>query len=215
MWAEVWTLPELGSFAVLESTIPGVVKVQDKHTGIGRGSVTIPADWSGISSILSASAGSLIRVFRRDATGGRVCVFEFIPETMNKQYGEIKTVTVTGPSIEAKLDQAVVLTHDWPTNPTVDPNWNWGFTSLLATQNQGFEANPYSLINPGAEDGTTNGWPTTGTRRDAIAPETFEAIEDAGDADDGEGFSARGDGPGCGTGAPVWGRSTCFPSGRG
>ncbi len=157
MWAEVWTLPELGSFAVLQSTIPGVPKVLDKHTGIGRGSVTIPADWDGITSILSSSAGSLIRVFRRNATGGRVCVFEFIPETMTTKYGEISTVTVSGPSIEAKLDQAALLTFDWPTNPSLEPDWRWGLSDDLLI-NGGFEVDAQSIVNVNLNGNlTTNG----------------------------------------------------------
>jgi len=181
MWAELWTLPELASFAVLRSVIPGVVKVQDKHTGIGRGSVTVPADWSGVSAIMSTTAGSLIRVFRRDASGGRVAVFEFTPETVATQYGENKLVTVTGPSIEAKLDQAALLTFDWPLNPSLEPDWRWGLSDELLT-NGGFEDDAQSLINPGAEDGSTKGWrPTIGS----FAPTSFTAISNAGNADVG------------------------------
>lgn len=194
MWAEAWTLPELGSFA-MKRAIPGVIKVRDVHSGIGRGEVSIPADWPQIDAILAATEGSLIRVVKRGSDGGRNVVFEFTPEGASKEYTEDNEAVwrFTGPSIEAKLDQAIVLPYDYPTNPSVDPDWVYGFTNLIDGANAGFEDNPQSLVNPDAEFGSTFGWPTTGDRWDQIAPETFEAKTGAG-ADTGDWyFEVTGD----------------------
>ncbi|KKN26530.1 hypothetical protein LCGC14_0873570, partial [marine sediment metagenome] len=158
-------------------------------SGVGRLNISIPQDWGRLNEILDPAndVGSLLRVIQTDRSGDPQIAAEYVLRRTampRKDAGNL--IRLTAPSIEDALEWAIVYPHDWPTIPSVDPNWTWGFESLLNTQNQGFEDNPYSLDNPGAEDGTTNGWPTTGTRAEAIAPETFEAIEDAGDADDGD-----------------------------
>lgn len=193
VWAEAWTLPELGSFTT-RRMIPGVVKVRDPISGMGRGTVVVPADWDGLNELLGTDTGSLIRVVRRNGSARQV-IFEFTPETSTEPYTEPTgtLISLSGPSIEAKLDQAVVLPYDYPTNPSVDPDWVYGFTNLLDEATAGFEGNAASLRNPDAEDGTTDGWPTTGTRWDQIAPEQFEAKTGAG-ADTGDWyFEVTGD----------------------
>ena len=185
---EAWEIPGASPFQRRVMDVPGVLEFTQPASGVGRCELKIPEDWGRLDEILDPDndVGSLLRLIQTDRSGDPQIKAEYVlrrTATPRKDAGNI--VTLTAPSIEDALEWAVVYPHDWPP-PVVDPNWTWGFQSLLSTQNQGFEDNPYSLINPGAEDGTTNGWPTTGTRAEQIAPETFEAIENAGDADDGD-----------------------------
>ncbi len=186
---EAWEIPGASPFQRRVMDVPGTLDFTVPASGVGRCNLTIPQDWGRLDEILDpdSDVGSLLRVIQTDEAGDPQIRAEYLlrrTATPRKDAGNL--ITLTAPSIEDAMEWAVVYPHDWPTNPSVDPNWTWGFESLLTTQNQGFEANPYSLTNPGAEDGTTNGWPTTGTRAEDIAPETFEAIENAGAADDGD-----------------------------
>lgn len=186
---EAWEIPGASPFQRRVMDVPGTLIFTQPASGVGRANLSIPADWGRLDEILDPDndVGSLLRVMEKDRAGVPQIRAEYLlrrTETPRRDAGNL--IRLTSPSIEDALEWAVVYPHDWPEIPSVDPNWTYGFVSLLNTQNQGFEKIPYSLINPGAEDGTTNGWPTTGTHSDQIAPETFEAIEDAGDADDGD-----------------------------
>lgn len=126
MWAEIWTLPELGSFSMVRTGVPGVGAIRRPASGIGRGELKVPTDWAHLTDLLDTATGSLVRICQRDASGNREVVAEWYPEGTGEPHAEHSTTSVTGPTIEARLDSTVLLPYDWPTNPTVDTDWLYG-----------------------------------------------------------------------------------------
>lgn len=180
-WAEVWDQPGTGTFAKRIADLPVErAGFSRKISGIGNGSVDIPADYTRIDEITDplTSTGSLIRLYDNGTNVGNFYADEASIET-----AEGGTVSVSGPGIERGLEHGVVYPWDWATQgptKTLFPDWLYGL-GTEEISNGGFEDDPtYPLQNGGGEDGTTNPWTTFGSVTD------FQIVNDQPNARTGD-----------------------------
>ncbi len=152
---EAWDLPTDGTFArriadipVVEGTGKGLLQLADG----GTGELTVPADYSRLSDIISSTTGSLIRVY-----DGTTLVHEWLTERVDHDITDDGLVRISGPDIQSMLGRAVIYNFDYPDLPTFDPDWNWGNDKNFLS-NGSFEDGDNLIENPGFEDGTTEPW---------------------------------------------------------
>jgi len=123
---EAWTIPGVGTFSKLIGDIPVTQASFNTRIGWGQGKMTVPADYTELATLLDPNvSGSLIRYF-----WDTVPKFEFEVDKFTLKAGEqsIESVVFEGDDILGILNRAVLYAFDYPTKPTIDPDWKWGLS---------------------------------------------------------------------------------------
>ena len=189
---EIWTRPESGSF-VRKFPLGFLVDYELELGMFGRGQITIPRDHPRLDDILfvdsadhSNDVGSLIRAFI-----GETWLTDFYASRMAINFGDLgqRVAVITGGNLAAALDRTRLRQFDWPTNPSVDPDWQYG-VGRLVIGNPSFEESadfmpPLSggkydqLV--GFEDENNAGWQSIPSGGD-FEPNDSDPMVDNGDA---------------------------------
>src|SRR5690606_41079203 len=120
------TLPTTGSFTQKYPTIPALPGAAGRKelSGWSDCSLPLPADWSGLPSLLE---GTLIKVIDGDKV-----IDESVAERMPYELRTGSTVTVEGPQIAGLTQRIGIYPPDFPfENPSKRPNWIWGGSNAL------------------------------------------------------------------------------------
>lgn len=132
---EAWSFPWSTTFERLIADLPVVDDTgrgSVRFSEFGEGSLTLPADYPRLSTVVSDTSGSLIRVY-----DGTDLIHEWVAERV-EQSVDADHVNISGPDLAGfAFDRAVVYPYDYPTNPTTQPDWVWGGANSLS--NGGFE----------------------------------------------------------------------------
>lgn len=175
---EVWTRPESASFE-LKFPLREVVDSSFTMEMFGNATIEIPLTLDRIDDIIfidqsdrSNDEASMIRAFVGEAS-----LYDFYVEKMELNFTDLgqRTATIFGEARGTALDRVRMRQFDWPASPSIQPDWSWGLDSIVSP-NAGMEESPDSLQNPGAEDGTTEGWIaglTGGLQPDSHEPDQF------------------------------------------
>lgn len=175
---EAWTRPETATF---ERRFP-ITPVVDWKLQLGLfgfGILVVPADYPRLGDLLTVDAAdhtndvaTLIRAYVGDNW-----LFDFYAARVSIDVNETGTRVATITGRTSALDTTRVRQFDYPTNPSVEPDWRYGYGPELVS-NGTFEDEPGSIQNPGAEDGTTLGWYSTGDPVTLIGvPNSFKAVQ--------------------------------------
>jgi len=188
---EVWTRQESGTFE-RKFTLKGQVGATFTRDMFGQGSIELPMTQPRLNDILSINQAdrsldqaSIIRVYEGD-----VVQADFYIDTLELEFSDLgsRTAVASGGGRGTAFDRVRVWNYDWGTYPSKQPDWTWGQDSLVGS-NAGVEDTPYTIGNPGAEDGTTLPWipgiPNE-FHPDALEPDSFLAVEGTIDADTGD-----------------------------
>lgn len=180
---EVWSRPETGTFT-RQFPLPALTQFSIHRGLFGQGIAVMPNDYARLSEIISVDpldhlndVSSIIRAYIGDDH-----LYDFWSSRLSLIPNETatRTGTLTGGSPGARLEKTKVWPYDYPENPSVEPDWRYGFTQNLLT-NGDMSVRPDGLQNPGAEEETTAGWFTTADEITGVgAPSSFEAIEGPG-----------------------------------
>ncbi len=150
-WVEVWTRPGDAAYGKRIADLPILqTSVQVPYSGVGRGSMTIPANFERIDEIMnivtsdsSQSVWSTIKVV--DDTGW---LYEWLPGPRVPAGGKNDTgVEFAGDGLESIWGFAQVEPWDWDGSAnfaSTFPDWIWGGNNLLT--NPGFEDSGISPI---------------------------------------------------------------------
>lgn len=188
---EAWTRPDTGTF---ERRFPLVDFTQwTLQLGLfGQGLVVTPSQYARLQELLhvdpadhSNDISTLIRAYVGDDH-----LFDFYASRMSIDVNETgsRVATTTGGGPGSALDRTRVRQYDWPELPSKEPDWTYGYGPNLVA-NGDFETTPESIGNPGAEDGTTYPWYTTGDAATGLGvPNSFDAIYDNANAHTGDWF---------------------------
>ncbi len=153
---EAWDLPTAATFTRKIADVPVIVgsgKGYLQFGDSGRGQISVPSDYDRLSEIVSATTGSLIRVY-----DGVSLVHEWITERVKEDVADASKTVISGPDVQALVKRAVIYAFDYPVGPpTNDPDWLWGDDNNLLL-NGSFEIGTNLVSNDGFEDGTTDPW---------------------------------------------------------
>jgi hypothetical protein len=141
-WIEVWTRPGSATFeAVIVDPPIQSASFTRPLSGIGRGEIVLPADYSRIDEIiltdLSTPANNvrtLVRVFFDNDTATPVVAYEFYADQLERVEGPDNLVSITGPGVESAMGDARVEPYDWDGTSTFVsqfPDWVWGGTDAM------------------------------------------------------------------------------------
>lgn len=128
---EAWTFPWSATFQRKIADIPvavGVCSGEVRHNQSGaEARIAVPADYDRLDEIISATTGSLIRVY-----DGTTIIQEFLAERVPRRIEGTALVEISGPDLFEVFDRAVVYPYDYPTSPSKFPNHVYGGRNLLS-----------------------------------------------------------------------------------
>jgi hypothetical protein len=146
---EVWTQPQLGTFTRKYdlSRWVNAFTIADKFGEISDGTLTIAESLpkEKIDQLIlvdranhANDEGSVIRVLR-----GTTPILHYVTKQFDDTWSsDDPTATLSLEGMDLLLDRAIVPRHDYPANPSVEPDWVYGATSILT--NTGFEVSETS-----------------------------------------------------------------------
>ncbi len=156
---EAWTLPWSGDFKRVIAKIPaiegsgrGTLRFREV-AGDGSVSVGLGEDFDRLNEIISPTVGSLTRVF-----DGTDVIHEWVAQRSSRPHqSDTKDVKLSGPSLQAMLDNWVVFANDYPLDPSLVQDHIWGGAN--AVSNGDFSSSSvtpmrYTLWNDGAASDT-------------------------------------------------------------
>lgn len=191
---EAWSLPLATTIRTVARVpfIKGSLSVEESKPG--RGSLTVREDWDRLDDVSNPATGtgSLFRVFQNNVL---IPGASFFARRDTRGLVEVAAgqVALTGPGIGDVMNYARVENFDYPTSPTVDPDWSWGAGAPInGFNNPSFEesfmaAPPLPAgdtdIGTGFEDEVLDGWESIPSSRFANgADNDTDPVVDSGDA---------------------------------
>jgi hypothetical protein len=165
---EAWTLP-LESTSRLIARVPfirGSLK-DPLSSQSGRASIVVRSDYDRLAEMVDPDndVETQLRIFQNDVLVGSFRASRTATNLEELARGETK---ITGPVIQNSLGDARLLNFDYPTRPTVDPDWIYGNGAAInGFKNPGFEESEGAATTPtndtstDFEDQTLQGWLAT------------------------------------------------------
>lgn len=157
---EIWRAPGAGTFAPLVQNIDiQSFSCTDLLNGLGHGVVNTRS--SRIAEIMQRDPQTpandrraIARLYNDgDVAGTDPPLYEWFLDDLPDRLDPVDSLTaLSGPGIAAMLDGLIVAPYDYPTNPTLDPDWLWGVGTDILT-NSSFENGTNLITNPGFESG--------------------------------------------------------------
>lgn len=133
---EAWTLPNNGGTFKRKFDLSRWVHytIAEKYGSISDGKLDLPNDFAKLDSLFKVDkanhandVGSIVRVLR-----GTVPVSHFVLKGLDDKWSsEGQTLTGLLEGMDYFLDRALVPNYDYPTAPTVEPDWHYGLPSIL------------------------------------------------------------------------------------
>ena len=171
---EAWSLP-LATTTRIVARVPfikGSLSVEESKPG--RGSLIVREDWDRLDDISNpvTGTGSFFRVFQNNVL---IPEASFFARRDTRGLVELAAgqVALTGPGVGDVMNYARVENFDYPTLPTVDPDWSWGAGAPLnGFNNPSFEESFHAAppltggkydTGTGFEDGEAAAWEGTPT----------------------------------------------------
>lgn len=195
VWAEAWDLPHLADPGKKIAFLPILDYRAGRHADAFReeGAVKVPVAYNRLDEVHfvdpddhSNDVGSVIHIYQRGVVGadGRPnppysFVTERRPDDLQSRATSVTDISGRGLT-SYFLDRMKLLPYDYPANPTVQGDWNFGAPEgggLLS--DPGFENPP--MPNGGFELGNLDNWSNTGVGGGAIV-----VTNDPGGAFDGD-----------------------------
>ena len=176
---EAWSLPLATSTKTVYS-VPFVSgSYNDPLSAMGRGEISVRADWDRLSDVVDPDngVGSKFLVYKDGSWIGT-----FFGHRTGTEIGEDgnKLVTIGGSNQAQVLEFARVENFDYPSRPSVEPDWNFGSGAPGGLENGGFEDQVGSTD---FEDGKLDGWASARGgffKSNQVGPDVDDADAQAG-----------------------------------
>jgi hypothetical protein len=124
---EAWTLPTAATFQKI-TDVPALAGSTGTRelSSYTDGSLHVPADWDGLSLIVSTTVGSLIRVF-----DGATLVDEFLAERVDQPVDRPNTITISGTQVNGLVEKLAVYPYNYPNDISTAQDWVWGGPTII------------------------------------------------------------------------------------
>ena len=185
---EAWSLP-LETTTKTVARVPYIAGTMDDELdrgGISRGQITVRADWDRLAEVTDPAndVESLFRVFQDNVLVGSFFGRRFAEDVTDQAQG---LVTITGAGLADYIFATTDIENfDYPTNPTVDPDWIWGTGSTLnGFRNGDFEESEFVKgkrlfdVATQFEDGSMQGWSALSTATGRPTVTSAPTVDDA------------------------------------
>lgn len=158
---EAWTLPGVGAFTSVVTAVPAInISYEDLKSGKGAGSFQINPNYPDLDLICNPDTNT--ETFMRIKLEGQY-IGGFYARDRKEAYADRGLVTISGPSVEAVFDDAIVYAYDFPRFDkngnliTLFPDWHYG-SEQNGMANGDFEQVPEYYLNRGFELGVLAPW---------------------------------------------------------